>query len=93
MERTNPTKGYAKQIQEIWTDAFITDKAVQLRGKIVNQRFTKAWFQCVDGRKYQLTAKELKEYKPDARIHEDYRYDTPRENNTRPAAPELRTGI
>jgi hypothetical protein len=94
MEKENRTKPYAgKQIQEIWTEAFDTDKAVMLCGKKVNRQFTKAWFECVDGRKYPLTAKELKEYYPDARIHKEYRYDSTRANNTRPASPELRTGI
>jgi hypothetical protein len=92
MENTNQTKGSEKQIQEIWTDAFITNKAVQLRGKTVNQQFTKAWFQCVDGRTYPLSKTELKEYRPDARIHEDYRYEHDGTDNIRPASPELRTG-
>jgi hypothetical protein len=93
MENEQVTKGYAVPIEAIWTDAFVTDKACWLRGKMVNHQFTKAWFECVDGRTYPLTKEELKEYKPDVRIHKEYRYDTNREDNLRPASAELRTGI
>ena len=93
MENENLTKPFeGKQIQEIWSEAFATGKAVLLCGKIVDHQFIKAWFRCIDERTYPLTAEELKEYKPDARIHEDYRYDAAGKNNTRPASPELRTG-
>jgi hypothetical protein len=69
------TKRSGKQIQEIWTEAFVTNKAVKLRGKMVSKRFTRAWFECVDGRTYQLTQQELKEYKPDVWIHKSFKTD------------------
>lgn len=62
----------SKHIQDIWPEAYDTHKAVKLRGKLRGHKFTGAWFECVDGRTYPLTKQELKEYKPDAKIHRDF---------------------
>lgn len=73
MENAKETKESGKQIQEIWTEAFATSASVKLCGKVRGNRFTKAWFECADGRTYPLTKQELKEYKPDALIHRNFK--------------------
>ena len=73
MENEKETKEFGKPIEAIWNEAFDTGKAVKLCGRTRGGKFTKAWFRCVDGREYHITRSQLLEYKPDARIHPNFK--------------------
>lgn len=60
-------------IEQIWPEAFATGQPVRLKGKQKSGKFVTAWFQCRDGRTYNLTKQELHRFMPDVPIHSRYR--------------------
>ncbi len=60
-------------IEKIWPEAFSTGQAVKFSGITkANGRFISAKFTRKDGEVYPLSAEELRTFKPDVMIHQEF---------------------